>query len=292
MKSMKEYNSVSSNKANTQNCLDAETSSILNASTANTIETTTVERHTSQRLTRGRIRKKKVNKSKSYSVYDIRMLSQINIVLQYIDKAKRCKEGVLPPLSDSSVMTAKKPNTSSTEENFSNQESLYYENSSVVSQSAIFSHGNDTILATNSGLSGPRRSKGAEKEAGVLPQSSDSVLENVENWTKFDKLRHNINQILHKFESRCWNCLIASESYPQSNVFMSSVDPKSLYGTSVFTSSEDDLLLRGILQFGLQDWSSIREKYLPSKAAQSLQLRYSQMTSSALDNTEDNKFRK
>jgi hypothetical protein len=58
----------------------------------------------------------------------------------------------------------------------------------------------------------------------------------------------------------------------------------------LFTPTEDDLLLRGIMNTSEASWEQVKTFYLPSKEAQLLQFRYSQMTSiSAL---EDNNFKR
>ena len=76
-------------------------------------------------------------------------------------------------------------------------------------------------------------------------------------------------------------------------------DPSSLLSRSVFTSAEDDLLLRGLIHVGHVPgsmtssdtvWAIIHEKFLPSKDKQLLEFRYTQLLNSA--GPEGDRFKK
>jgi hypothetical protein len=77
---------------------------------------------------------------------------------------------------------------------------------------------------------------------------------------------------------RSWSCLAPLSHYPLHEALMLRTDPSSLTGRSMFTPAEDDLLLRGIITLGENAWSRIKTAFLPSKEAQLLQFRFTQMT--------------
>lgn len=111
-------------------------------------------------------------------------------------------------------------------------------------------------------------------------------------------------QIAPYFCVRLWKCLLPSRDYPLSPEFVSAVNPASLYGSTIFTPAEDDLLLRGIISVAnaeggggggdkcsppLPSWEQrVKEKYLPSKEQQLLQYRQIQLESGP----EDSKFKR
>jgi hypothetical protein len=80
---------------------------------------------------------------------------------------------------------------------------------------------------------------------------------------------------------RAWSCLAPLSHYPLHEALMLRTDPSSLTGRSMFTPAEDDLLLRGIITMGESAWSRIKAVFLPSKEAQLLQFRFTQMTNLA-----------
>lgn len=94
-----------------------------------------------------------------------------------------------------------------------------------------------------------------------------------------EESKRQLSQIMQRVNMRLWHCLIPLPSYPMNESLISKIDPTSLSGRSFFTPSEDDLLLRGIIAIGENDWSEIRKQFLPSKECQSLQFRLTQMTS-------------
>lgn len=79
--------------------------------------------------------------------------------------------------------------------------------------------------------------------------------------------------------------------YPLPAPLVRSLDPSTLMGRCLFTPAEDDLLLRGIMITGDGDWEQIRAAYMPSKVAQTLQFRYTQMTSITAS-MEDNNYKR
>ena len=92
--------------------------------------------------------------------------------------------------------------------------------------------------------------------------------------------------------------MLPSRDYPLSPDFVNTVNPASLYGSTIFTPAEDDLLLRGIISVNNSEdkdsksagqWEKrVREKFLPSKEEQLLQYRQIQLSSGS----EDSKFKR
>jgi hypothetical protein len=103
-------------------------------------------------------------------------------------------------------------------------------------------------------------------------------------------------QIVPGFCVRLWKCLLPSHDYPMTPEFVKTVNPASLYGSTIFTPAEDDLLLRGIISVNnsedkdaKSEWElRVKEKFLPSKEPQLLQYRQIQLSSGP----EDSKFKK
>ena len=96
--------------------------------------------------------------------------------------------------------------------------------------------------------------------------------------------------IMPQLNMRAWRCLLPNALYPLPASLIRTMDPSTLTGRCLFTPTEDDLLLRGIMSTTESSWDQIKSFYVPSKEAQLLQFRYTQMTSiSAL---EDNNFKK
>ena len=104
-------------------------------------------------------------------------------------------------------------------------------------------------------------------------------------------------QIAPGFCVRLWTCLLPSGSYPLAPEFVKTVNPASLYGSTIFTPAEDDLLLRGIISVNNSEdkdakggeWEQkVKEKFLPSKEQQLLQYRQIQLSSGP----EDSKFKR
>ena len=106
-------------------------------------------------------------------------------------------------------------------------------------------------------------------------------------------------QIAPGFCVRLWKCLLPSHDYPLSRDFVNTVNPASLYGSTIFTPAEDDLLLRGIISVNNSEdkdtkgsgglWERrVKEKFLPSKEEQLLQYRQIQLSSGP----EDSKFKR
>jgi hypothetical protein len=95
-------------------------------------------------------------------------------------------------------------------------------------------------------------------------------------------------------------CSVLSLDYPCRNAISGVVsDPSSLLSRSLFTPAEDDLLLRGLMHVGQTPgslnssdnlWSTIREKFLPSKDKQLLEFRYTQLVNAV--GPEGDKFKK
>lgn len=104
-------------------------------------------------------------------------------------------------------------------------------------------------------------------------------------------------QIAPGFCVRLWKCLLPSHDYPLEPEFVQTINPASLYGSTIFTPAEDDLLLRGIISVNNSEdkdsnknnWEQrVREKFLPSKEQQLLQYRQIQLSSGP----EDTKFKR
>ena len=104
-----------------------------------------------------------------------------------------------------------------------------------------------------------------------------------------DECETQIASIMKDVNMRLWNCLIPKRAYPLTDGHLTDIDPTSLSGRSVFTPAEDDLLLRGIITLGEGEWTAIRTQFLPSKEAESLQFRLTQMT--AISAAENNIFK-
>lgn len=103
-------------------------------------------------------------------------------------------------------------------------------------------------------------------------------------------IKEQIYTIMPALNSRAWRCLLPNALYPLPLELIRTLDPTTLTGRCLFTPTEDDLLLRGIMNTAEANWEQVRTFYLPSKEAQLLQFRYTQMTSiSAL---EDNNFKR
>jgi hypothetical protein len=98
---------------------------------------------------------------------------------------------------------------------------------------------------------------------------------------------------------KLWNCLIPKANYPfvnyfkllSSSSFVSSsslsstsssfLNPLTIEGRKFFTPAEDDLLLKGIIEFGdenIENWESIHRKYLNFKKLELLQFHYHEKT--------------
>ena len=79
-------------------------------------------------------------------------------------------------------------------------------------------------------------------------------------------IRGQIFSIMPKLQMRAWKCLLPTLHYPLPAPLMRSLDPSTLMGRCLFTPTEDDLLLRGIMYHtGEGDWEGIRAQYMPSK---------------------------
>lgn len=121
--------------------------------------------------------------------------------------------------------------------------------------------------------------------------SKDFLLKCVQEHTK---------DILTKMNMKYWQCVVPRKDYPLQEKQWQNFDSSSLLGRSTFTPSEDDLLLRGLINHTLAKnqssseeypWSKICSQFLPSKEEQSLQFRFSQMTSATLSRDGDvNRF--
>lgn len=85
---------------------------------------------------------------------------------------------------------------------------------------------------------------------------------------------------------RRWQCLVPLPNYPFSLSLHAQLDPTSITGRSYFTPAEDDLMLRGILQYGDREdsWYRIREQYLPSKEAIILRYYYDEKMGKSTNN--------
>ena len=105
-----------------------------------------------------------------------------------------------------------------------------------------------------------------------------------------DAVREQVYQIMPRLNMRAWRCLLPSAVYPLPLQLVRRLDPSSLTGRCLFTPTEDDLLLRGIMNIPEGDWEQIHTFYVPSKEAQLLQFRYSQMT--AISAVGDNNFKR
>ena len=94
--------------------------------------------------------------------------------------------------------------------------------------------------------------------------------------------------------------MLPTRDYPLTPEFVETVNPASLYGSTIFTPAEDDLLLRGIISVNNAEdkdtrssgqWESrVKEKFLPSKEEQLLQYRQLQL-SSGPDDTKFKRYR-
>lgn len=123
----------------------------------------------------------------------------------------------------------------------------------------------------------------------------------------FQLMNSHIRSILSKTRMKYWNCLVPKHDYPLGEQMWLNFDSSSLIGRSKFTPAEDDLLLRGLITLPIiqsnntinsrenkkdsnhikeieYQWNKLKEQYLPSKEEQSIQFRYSQMTSSSSSN--------
>jgi hypothetical protein len=77
---------------------------------------------------------------------------------------------------------------------------------------------------------------------------------------------------------KLWNCLLPTITHPLAESVVKGIFPNSLVGRTHFSPAEDDLLLRGIITLGENSWEDIRNVFLPSKSAEGLRFRFSEMT--------------
>jgi len=108
---------------------------------------------------------------------------------------------------------------------------------------------------------------------------------------QLEAIRVQVHSIMPRLSMRAWRCLVPTACYPLPAPLVRSLDPSTLMGRCLFTPAEDDLLLRGIMITGDGDWEQIRAAYMPSKVAQTLQFRYTQMTSITAS-MEDNNYKR
>jgi hypothetical protein len=104
-------------------------------------------------------------------------------------------------------------------------------------------------------------------------------------------IREQVYTILPRMKMPAWRCLLPSAHYPLPRDIVRKLDPSTLTGRCLFTPTEDDLLLRGVMNVVAADsvWERIRNFYVPSKEAQLLEFRFTQMTS--VSAVEDNNFK-
>jgi hypothetical protein len=104
-------------------------------------------------------------------------------------------------------------------------------------------------------------------------------------------IREQVYTILPRMSMPAWRCLLPSAHYPLPRDIVRKLDPSTLTGRCLFTPTEDDLLLRGVMNVVSADsmWERVRNFYVPSKEAQLLEFRFTQMTS--VSAIEDNNFK-
>jgi hypothetical protein len=113
---------------------------------------------------------------------------------------------------------------------------------------------------------------------------------------KFQLFEKYIKLLYSESSLKCWNSLIPKSNYPflsysillspsyvtsSSNVNYSILNPLTIEGRKFFTPAEDDLLLKGIIEFsddGQENWEKIQKKYLPFKKMELLQFHYHEKT--------------
>lgn len=104
-------------------------------------------------------------------------------------------------------------------------------------------------------------------------------------------IKGQVYQIMPQLRMRPWRCLLPNAQYPLPANLVRCLDATTLMGRCLFTPAEDDLLLRGIMNVGETNWEQVRAQFVPSKEAQLLQFRYSQMTSLSAT-LDDNNFKR
>jgi hypothetical protein len=113
---------------------------------------------------------------------------------------------------------------------------------------------------------------------------------------KFQLYEKYIKLLYAESSLKCWNSLIPKANYPflsyssllspsfaasSSSVSYSILNPLTIEGRKFFTPAEDDLLLKGIIEFtdeGSENWEKIQKKYLPFKKMELLQFHYHEKT--------------
>lgn len=104
-------------------------------------------------------------------------------------------------------------------------------------------------------------------------------------------IKGQVYHIMPQLSMRPWRCLLPNAHYPLPANLVRTLDATTLMGRCLFTPAEDDLLLRGIMNVGEASWEQVRAQFMPSKEAQLLQFRYSQMTSLSAT-YDDNNFKR
>jgi hypothetical protein len=103
-------------------------------------------------------------------------------------------------------------------------------------------------------------------------------------------IKRQVRCIMDQMCMRAWRCLLPTAYYPLPQRLLQRMDPSTLTGRCLFSPTEDDLLLKGVMALGEANWEAVRAAYMPSKEAQLLQFRYTQMTSLTAA-TEGNNFK-
>ena len=130
--------------------------------------------------------------------------------------------------------------------------------------------------------------------ASLLRNNNNLVEKQVKSEMKtklLDCIRLQVCSIMPSLNMRAWRCLLPTARYPLPAPLVRSLDPSTLMGRCLFTPTEDDLLLRGIMLCG-EAWEEIMRDFMPSKVAQTLQYRYTQMTSLTASSMEDNNYKR
>ena len=120
-------------------------------------------------------------------------------------------------------------------------------------------------------------------------EGGDANVSYVNREVELASLSQQTISILSKLKMRCWECLIPSRSSPLPAQKIEAFDPTSITGRHFFTPAEDDLLLRGVVAVGDDEWAQIKNSFLKSKTEHAIQFRFMQNTADSSSSNMDEK---
>lgn len=223
------------------------------------------------------VNQSQMTNDRTSSIFDIPILSKIHEFMMKIDLKKKDVSSELLPFRSSSLLNS---------------------HSHAHHLSMSRAHSNSLLFPPTT--------------ASTLNQQLIAVLEPKLKLFKFLLYEQSIKRLYQDYELKYWNCLVPKSNYPflsYGNLLMknsslsttlssshySLLNPMTIEGRKFFTPAEDDLLLKGIIEYGASDethqqhhpqqqqrsevaWVKIQKKYLSFKKLELLQFHYHEKT--------------